>query len=137
MVSLAVFLGGLGFSFPASAQGGETIEGLIPWAVHAHRYQDFGKNKIMCEVFGEVKNSGKKPLKSFTLHLEMLDEKGKTVSAEDLTLQLRVIETKNARGTLRAVQPGEFGNFIQDTANCPGNWQDGRIRYSITAVQTE
>lgn len=139
---LIIVFGGLGLGSPAPAQAPKNqapqyIEGLVPWAVHAHRYQNFQKNKVICEVFGEVKNTGTKAVKSFTLHLEMLDKKGKAAATEDLTLQLRVIEAKNARGKLRAVQPGEFGTFIQDTANCPENWQDGRIRFAITAVQTE
>lgn len=131
---LVIFLGATGL-FPSPAQSDP--ETLIPWAVHAHRYQDFGKNKTMCEVFGEVKNTGMKPVKSFTLHLEMLDKKGKAVASEDIELALRVIVPKNARGVLRAVKTNEIGNFIQDTRNCPENWQEGRIRYKITATQTE
>lgn len=130
-------LGIVGFTGlpPAAAQSAP--ETLLPWAVHAHRYQDFRKNATVCEVFGEVKNTGKKPVKSFTLHLEMLDNKGRAIASEDIELALRVIVPKNARGVLRAVRTNEIGNFIQDTMNCPENWQEGRIRYKITAILTE
>ena len=106
-------------------------------AVHAHRYQDFQRNVVACEVFGEVKNIGGKPVKSFMLHLEMLDRKGKVLANEDLTLPLRVIVSGNAKGELRAVKPQEIGNFIQNTRNCPEAWLEGRIKYRITAIQTE
>ncbi len=110
---------------------------ITPLAVHAHRYQDFQRNTIACELFGEIKNSGSRPVKSFTLHLEMLDVKGKVLANEDLTLPLRVIVPGNAKGELRAVKPNEIGNFIQDTQNCPEQWLEGRIKYSIKSVQTE
>ena len=110
---------------------------VTPLAVHAHRYQDFQRNAVVCEVFGEIKNSGSRPVKSFTLHLEMLDAKGKVLANEDLTLPLRVIVPGNAKGELRAVKPNEIGNFIQDTKNCPEQWLEGRIKYQIKDVQTE
>lgn len=115
---------------------GETVS-IEPLAVHAHRFQDFQRGAVVCEVFGEIKNIGTKPVKSFTLHLEMLDRKGKVTATEDLTLPLRVIVAPRAKGVLRPVQPQEIGNFIQETRNCPDKWQEGRIRYSIKAVQTE
>ncbi len=133
-VFLLSFIGTTGLSLEAAQSDPGT---LIPWAVHAHRYQDFRKNQTICEIFGEVKNTGSKPVKSFTLHLEMLDKKGQAVGTEDIELALRVVVPKNARGVLRAVRTGEIGNFIQDTKNCPENWQEGRIRYKITATQTE
>jgi hypothetical protein len=110
---------------------------IVPLAVHAHRYQDFQRNRVICEVFGEIKNTGSQPVKSFTLHLEMLDSKGKRLTQEDLTLPLRVIVPGNAKGEPRPVNPQEIGNFIQDTENCPDQWLEGRIKYSIKAVQTE
>jgi hypothetical protein len=110
---------------------------VTPLAVHAHRYQDFQRNVIACELFGEIKNTGSRPVKSFTLHLEMLDVKGKVLANEDLTLPLRVIVPGNAKGELRAVKPNEIGNFIQDTKNCPEQWLEGRIKYQIKDVQTE
>lgn len=110
---------------------------LEPLGIHAHRYQDFQKNAVVCEVFGEVKNTGSRPIKSFTLHLEMLDQKGKTVGEEELNLSLRVIVPRNARGELRAVRPQEIGNFVQDTHNCPEAWLEGRIHYRIKGVQFE
>ncbi|MEK6683407.1 MAG: hypothetical protein AABY46_01965 [Nitrospirota bacterium] len=110
---------------------------VTPLAVHAHRYQDFQRNAVVCEVFGEIKNSGSRPVKSFTLHLEMLDAKGKVLAVEDLTLPLRVIVPGNAKGVLQAVKPDEIGNFIQDTKNCPEQWLEGRIKYQIKDVQTE
>ncbi|HUK55446.1 MAG TPA: hypothetical protein VLY20_02170 [Nitrospiria bacterium] len=110
---------------------------ITPLAVHAHRYQDFQRNAVVCEVFGEIKNTGSQPIKSFTLHLEMLDSKGKDLTQEDLTLPLRVIVPGNPKGELRPVNPQEIGNFIQDTKNCPDRWLEGRIKYSIKSVQTE
>jgi len=110
---------------------------VTPLAVHAHRYQDFNRNAIACEVFGEIKNTGAQPVKSFTLDLEMLDAKGKVLSKEDLTLGLRVIVPGNAKGEIRAVRPDEIGNFIQDTKNCPEKWMEGRIKYQIKDVQTQ
>lgn len=110
---------------------------VSPLAVHAHRYQDFQRNAVACEVFGEIKNTGGRPVTSFTLHLEMLDAKGKVLTNEDLMLALRVIVPGNAKGELRAVKPNEIGNFIQDTHNCPEQWLEGRIKYNIKAVQTE
>jgi hypothetical protein len=110
---------------------------VTPLAVHAHRYQDFQRNVIACELFGEIKNTGSRPVKSFTLHLEMLDVKGKVLADEDLTLPLRVIVPGNAKGELRAVKPNEIGNFIQDTKNCPEQWLEGRIKYHIKDVQIE
>jgi hypothetical protein len=117
-----------------SAKGGMPI---TPLAVHAHRYQDFQRNAVACEVFGEIKNTGGQPVKSLTLHLEMLDAKGRGVANEDLTLPLRVIVPGNAKGESRAVRPNEIGNFIQDTKNCPEQWLEGRIKYSIRSVQKE
>lgn len=110
---------------------------ITPLAVHAHRYQDFRRNLVACEVFGEIRNTGRQPVKSFTLHLEMLNAKGKRIANEDLTLPLRVIVPGNAKGEIRAVRPKEIGNFIQDTKNCPVQWLEGRIKYSIRSVQME
>ncbi len=110
---------------------------VSPLAVHAHRYQDFQRNAVACELFGEIKNTGSRPVTSFTLHLEMLDAKGKVLTNEDLMLALRVIVPGNAKGELRAVKPNEIGNFIQDTQNCPEQWLEGRIKYRIKSVQTE
>lgn len=110
---------------------------IAPLAVHAHRYQDFQRNRVVCEVFGEIKNIGSRPVKSFTLHLEMLDAKGRPLTQEDLTLPIRVIVPGRAKGELRPMNPQEIGNFIQDTKNCPDQWLEGRIKYSIKAVQTE
>lgn len=121
---------------PAKASEKESPP-VTPLAVHAHRYQDFQRNTVACEVFGEIKNTGSRPVRSFTLHLEMLDAKGKVLAVEDLTLPLRVIVPGNAKGELRAVKPNEIGNFIQDTNNCPEQWMEGRIKYSIKSVQTE
>ncbi|MBI3596603.1 MAG: hypothetical protein HY203_05560 [Nitrospirae bacterium] len=110
---------------------------ITPLAVHAHRYQDFQRSRVACEVFGEIKNTGSQPVKSFTLQLEMMDSKGKVLTQEDLMLPLRVIVPGNAKGELRAVNPQEIGNFIQDTKNCPDQWLEGRIKYSIKSVQME
>ena len=122
--------------FSAAAIAAET--GTVkPLAVQAHRYQDFQRDAVVCEVFGEIKNVGARPLKSVTIHLEMLDKKGKVVAAEDLTPPLRVIKAGNAKGELRAVNPQEIGNFLQATKTCPEAWLEGRIKYRITAVQTE
>jgi len=108
---------------------------ITPLAIHAHRYQDFQKNAVACEIFGEVRNTGDQPIRGFTLNLEMLDSKGKVVSEEALNLELRVIVPGNAKGEIRSVNPHEIGNFIQDTRNCPDRWLEGRIKYRITKVE--
>lgn len=139
-VAITVFLSIIALSpWPAEPAKAVAKEGppVTPLAVHAHRYQDFQRNAVACEVFGEIKNTGGRPVKSFTLHLEMLDAGGKVLTDEDLTLPLRVIVPGNAKGELRAVQPKEIGNFIQDTKNCPEQWMEGRIKYRIKSVQTE
>lgn len=133
---IVVALFSLDFLGPPAEPANERMP-IIPLAVHAHRYQDFQRNRVICEVFGEIKNTGRQPVKSFTLHLEMLDSKGKRLTQEDLTLPLRVIVPGNAKGELRPVNPQEIGNFIQDTENCPDHWLEGRIQYRIKAVQTE
>jgi len=122
-------------NWPARIAVGSVL--ITPLAVHAHRYQDFQKNAVACEVFGEIKNTGDQPVKSFTLNLEMIDSKGKVVSRESMTLPLRVIAPGNAKGELRPVRPHEIGNFIQDTKYCPDQWLEGKIKYRITEVQAE
>ena len=106
-------------------------------AFHAHRYQNFQQNKSACEVSGEIRNIGKKAIRDITVNLKMLDKKGKIVASEDLTIPLRVIVGRNARGQLRAAKAQEIGIFTQDTRNCPEKWMEGRIKYKITAVSTE
>ena len=135
---LIIVVGLLSFALLAqSAEPAKERPAITPLAVHAHRYQDFQRDRVVCEVFGEIKNTGSQPVKGFTLHLEMLDAKGKRLTQEDLTLPLRVIVPGNAKGELRAVNPQEIGNFIQDTENCPDQWLEGKIKYNIKSVQIE
>jgi hypothetical protein len=94
-------------------------------------------DRIRCEVFGEIKNLSNRQLKSVSVTLEFLDEKGKLVATEDATLALRIIATGNARGEARPVRPQEIGNFSQDTTQCPETWLEGRIRYKIKNIEWE
>ena len=106
-------------------------------AFHAHRYQNFQRNRTACEVFGEIKNVGKRPIRDITVNLKLLDKRGKVVASEDLRIPLRVIVGRNARGQLRPAKSQEIGIFTQDTRNCPEKWMGGRIKYKITAINTE
>lgn len=104
--------------------------------VHAHRYQDFERKAVRCEVYGEIKNTGSRPIKSILLRVSLLDASKKPVHEEDLDLALRVIRPRNAKGDLRPVEPQEFGNFIQDLKACPESWQEGRIKVEIKSFTT-
>lgn len=106
-------------------------------AVHAHRYQDFQKNAVLCEIFGELKNTGAQPIRSVLLQVTFLDDKKKPVYEEEMDLPLRVVRPGSAKGDLRAVKPQEIGTFIQDTKQCPAAWQEGRIKVKVKSFTTE
>jgi hypothetical protein len=106
-------------------------------AVHAHRYQDFQKNAVVCEIFGELKNNGTQPVRSVLLQVTFLDAKKNPVYEEEMELPLRVVRPGNAKGDLRAVKPHEIGNFIQDTKQCPPGWQEGRIKVKLKSFTAE
>lgn len=106
-------------------------------AMHAHRYQDFQKKQVRCEVFGEIKNLGPQSITQILMHVEFLDRNKKPVYQEQMELALRVIKPGNAKGEQRPVQPQEIGNFIQDTKECPENWQEGRIKFEIKSFTTQ
>ena len=104
-------------------------------ALHAHRYQDFQRDRLQCEVFGEIQNLSNRLLKGVTVTIEFLDEKGKLVATEEVALIPRVIAPGNARGEARPVRPQEIGHFNQDTTQCPEKWLEGRIRYRIKNIE--
>jgi hypothetical protein len=103
-------------------------------AMTAERYQDHARNEVRCEVFGEIKNVSDRLLLGVTVTVDFLDAKGKKIATEDIPLELRVVHPRSAKGDLRPVKPNEYGNFIQDTANCPSNWLEGRIHYKVKKV---
>ena len=103
----------------------------------AERYQDHERNEVRCEVFGEIKNVSDRSLIGVTVSVEFLDAKGKKIVNEDIPLELRVIEPRKPKGELRPVKPNEYGNFVQDTANCPANWMEGRIQYKVKKVDLQ
>jgi hypothetical protein len=123
--------------FPGLLSAQESGPAIKILALHAHRYQDQQVDRIRCEVFGEIKNPSNRPLKSLTVTIEFLDEKGKLIATEDANLALRIVGTGNARGEARPVRPQEIGNFNQDTVNCPDNWLEGRIRYKVKNIEWE
>lgn len=118
---------------PLWAQGTQPPIKIL--ALHAHRYQDQQVDRIRCEVFGEIQNLSDRPLKSVTVAIEFLDEKGKLIATEEGMLVLRVIAPRNARGEVRPLRSQEIGNFNQDTTQCPEKWLEGRIRYKIKSIE--
>ena len=123
--------------FTTPLQAEPSPSGIQVVAFHAQRYHDVMANRLMCEVFGEVKNVSDRPLKRITVQFSFLDQGGKVVATEELELVFRVIVPRNARGEARSVQPQEFGNFGQDTASCPDQWLEGRIKYEIKHADWE
>jgi hypothetical protein len=117
---------------PTGAQGADP--GIAIVAFHSQRIQDHAENRIKCEVFGEIRNQSDKNLTGVTVTVDFQDEKGKTVGTEEMVLILRVIETRKPVGEARPVKPGEFGNFSQETVQCPDAWLEGRIRYKVKKV---
>lgn len=103
-------------------------------AVHARRYQDFERGAVACQVFGEAKNVGTRPIMSFILSVEFLDKNGRAVHTEHLTLQPRIPRPGNAVGDLRPLRPGEFGEVMAEPSACPTQWLEGRIRYHLDRV---
>lgn len=118
---------------PLWAQGTQPPIKVV--ALHAHRYQDFEMNRIRCEVFGEIQNLSNRLLKSVTVTIEFLDEKGKLIATEEGILAFRVIAPGNARGEVRPLRSQEIGHFNQDTTQCPEKWLEGRIWYRIKNVE--
>ena len=104
-------------------------------ALHAHRYQDQQVDRIRCEVFGEIQNLSSRLLKSVTVTIEFLDEKGRLIATEEGMLAFRVIAPGNARGEMRPLRSQEIGHFNQDTTQCPEKWLEGRIRYKIKTIE--
>ncbi len=103
-------------------------------AVHALRSQDFERGAVACQVFGEVKNTGTQPVRSFILLVEFLDKDGRVVHKEDLNVRPRIPRPGNAVGDLRPLRPGEFGEVIAEPSACPAQWLEGRIRYHLGRV---
>lgn len=103
-------------------------------AVHARRLQDFERGAVACQVFGEVKNAGQRPVTAFILSVEFLDKDGRVVHKENLTLQPRIPRPGHAVGDLRPLRPGEFGEVAAEPSACPAQWLEGRIRYHLDRV---
>ena len=134
---MLVFAASLALSLSLSSQAAEPKKDVEIMAFHAQRYQDFIRNRIMCEIFGEVKNRSSRPLKGMVVEIKFLDEKGKEVATEELSLSFRVVVGRKARGEARSVKPQEIGNFIKDTAQCPKKWLEGRIQYTVKNFEWE
>jgi hypothetical protein len=127
-----------GFWMPATsvlAQGSKPPVKVLSF--HAHRYQNFKANAVSCEVFGEVQNLSGRNLKGMTVGVEFMDEKGKPVAAEEITLELKILMPNKPQGEIRPLKPEEVGHFSQDTQHCPANWLEGRISYKIKKTELE
>lgn len=129
----------------SSALGGETgaasqTEPVSPerhvtlLAVHSEKYQNFTRNRVDCEVFGEMKNIGRRSITSVVLEVEFLDEQGGLVYREDLTLLPRIIRPGKPTGDQRPLRPGEIGYFTVTPSRCPKRWLEGRITHHLKAV---
>lgn len=103
---------------------------------HAHKYQDFEKNMVSCEVFGEMENLGTKELKGVRVEVDLLDEKGKVVYSEETELLPRVIVFGNPKGVEQPLKHSEIGIFSINTKECPEKWLEGRIRYKLIEAVT-
>lgn len=103
---------------------------------HAHKYQDFERGMVFCEVFGEMENIGTKELKGVRVGVEFLDEKGKVVHSEEMDMVPRVIVFGNPRGIERPLKNSEIGVFSLNTKECPSSWLEGRIRYKLIKAIT-
>jgi hypothetical protein len=98
---------------------------------HAHKYQDFEKKMVSCEVFGEMENLGTKELKGVRVEVDLLDEKGKVVYSEETELLPRIIVFGNPKGVERPLKHSEIGIFSMNTKECPEKWLEGRIRFRL------
>ncbi len=103
---------------------------------HAHKYQDFEKNMVSCEVFGEMENLGTKELKGVRVEVDLLDEKGKVVYSEEMELRPRVIVFGNPKGLEQPLKHSEIGIFGINTKECPEKWLEGRIRFRFIEAIT-
>ena len=56
-------------------------------ALHAQRYQNHMQRRVRREVFGEIQNLSDRPLKGLVIQVEFLNEKGKVIATEDVTLE--------------------------------------------------
>lgn len=103
---------------------------------HAHKYQDFEKKMVSCEVFGEMENLGTKELKGVRVEVDLLDEKGKVVYSEEMELRPRVIVFGNPKGVEQPIKHSEIGIFSINTKECPEKWLEGRIRFRFIEAIT-
>lgn len=105
---------------------------------HAHRYQDFERGSVACEVFGEMENLGTKELRGVQVEVDLLDERSKVVYSEEMELLPRVITFGNPRGVEKPLKQTEVGVFSLNTKECPEKWLEGKIRYKlIEAIRGE
>ena len=103
---------------------------------HAHKYQDFEKKMVSCEVFGEMENLGTRELKGVRVEVDLLDEKGKVVYSEETELLPRVIVFGNPKGVEQPLKHSEIGIFSKNTKECPEKWLEGRIRFRFIEAIT-
>lgn len=123
----------LTLAFFFSLNGTEGKEGGIVrfLSFHAHRYQDFEKGGVACEVFGEMENIGAKELRDVRVKVDLLDEKNKVVYSEEMDLLPRVIIFGNPKGVERSLKQSEVGVFSLNIKECPEKWLEGKIKYKF------
>ncbi len=134
-LTLAFFIT-LTFLFRLTVTEGKEIGPVRFLGFHAHKYQDFEKNMVSCEVFGEMENLGTKELKGVRIEVDLLDEKGKVVYSEETELLPRVIVFGNPKGLERPLKHSEIGIFSMNTRECPEKWLEGRIRFRLIEAIT-
>lgn len=117
----------------AHGREGGTVKFL---SFHAHRYQDFERGSVACEIFGEMENLGTKELRGVQVEVDLLDEKNKIVYSEDMELLPRVIVYGNPKGVERPLKSSEVGVFELNMKECPSSWLEGRIRYKFIEAIT-
>ncbi len=103
---------------------------------HAHKYQDFEKKMVSCEVFGEMENLGTRKLRGARVEVDLLDEKGKVVYSEEMELLPRVIVFGNPKGVEQPLKHSEIGIFSMNTKECPEKWLEGRIKFRLIEAIT-
>lgn len=103
---------------------------------HAHKYQDFEKKMVSCEVFGEMENLGTRELRGVRVEIDLLDEKGKVVYSEEMELLPRVIVFGNPKGVEQPLKHSGIGIFSMNTKECPEKWLEGRIKFRLIEAIT-
>lgn len=126
----------LAFFFSLNGTEGKEAGAVRFLSFHAHRYQDFERGGVACEIFGEMENLGAKDLKGARVEVDLLDEKNKIVYSEEMELLPRVIIYGNPKGVERPLKRSEIGVFGLNTKECPPMWLEGKIRYKLIEALT-